>query len=136
MTYLKNVHKCFVCVWVCLFASQTNAKNSLNETNTLTVTPNRCVALRQGQVCYQKVTFSWQQPEMGNYCLVELSTLDNVKCWSQVKTGKVMLDFQSDKSTDFVLRKEGTEDDLALVNITVSWVYKSSRRPKSSWKLF
>lgn len=136
MTNLKNVLCWFICAWACLLPPQVNAQDNPSDTKTLTVTPKRCVALRQGQVCYQNITFTWQQATIGNYCLVELSTLNNIQCWSQQKMGKFTFDFQSDKSKTFVLRHEGKEDNLATTDITVSWVFKSSKRPRSSWKLF
>jgi hypothetical protein len=99
-------------------------------------TPQRCVALRQGQTCYQEVTFHWHQSQKGNYCLVELSTMDVLQCWQQTQSGKFEWDFQSSESQDFALRNQDKTENLAMTNITVSWVFKSSKRPKSSWKLF
>ena len=121
---------------VCLYTSSTYAENNSPKENELAVTPLRCVALRQGQICYQEVTFRWHQPEVGNYCLVELSSSDNIKCWSNVKTGEVDFDFQSDKSLTYGIRKTDEQTNLSSVHITVSWVFKSSKRPKASWKLF
>jgi hypothetical protein len=123
-------------VMACLWASNTYAKDSRLKENELVVTPKRCVALRQGQVCYQQVTFRWHQPDVGNYCLVELSTSENIKCWSNVKTGEVDFDFQSDGSLTYGIRKIDEQTTLSSTYITVSWVFKSSKRPKASWKLF
>lgn len=102
----------------------------------LFVKPERCVALRQGQTCYQEVTFKWLMPHEGNYCLFNLSTKQTLKCWKNSNQGMFYLDFQSTQSTDFVLRAEDQDTELAKTRITVSWVFKSSKRPKSSWKLF
>jgi hypothetical protein len=85
-----------LCVTVCLFTGSTHAQGNNVKDNELVGIPLRCVALRQGQVCYQEVIIKWHQAEMGNYCLVELSSLNNIKCWSQVNTGEVNFDFQSD----------------------------------------
>lgn len=104
--------------------------------NGLFVKPQRCVALRQGQVCYQDVVFNWRQPKTGNYCLVNLSTKYVLKCWQNTEQGTFNLDFQSTQSTNFALRAEEQDIDLSTIQITVSWVFKSSKRPKSSWKLF
>jgi hypothetical protein len=109
--------------------------NNVKE-NELVGIPERCVALRQGQVCYQEVIIKWHQAEMGNYCLVELSSLNNIKCWSQVNTGEVNFDFQSDTSLTYGIRKKDEQITLSTITITVSWVFKSSKRPKASWKLF
>ncbi len=121
---------------LCLYTSSSYAENNRSKEDQLVVTPLRCVALRQGQICYQEVTFRWHQQEIGNYCLVELSSSDNIKCWSNVKTGEIDFDFQSDRSLTYGIRKIDEKTHLSSVNITVSWVFKSSKRPKASWKLF
>lgn len=118
--------------WATYSRSAEHSQNS----NELLVTPERCVALRQGQTCYQEVIFSWRQSQKGNYCLINLSTKQVLKCWKNSKQGKFNLDFQSTQSNDFVLRSAKQDIDLSKTQITVSWVFKSSKRPKSSWKLF
>jgi len=138
LTYQKHLPLLVLgfAVAACLCTDNTYAKDNFPKENELVVTPIRCVALRQGQICYQEVTFRWHQAAVGNYCLVELSSLDNIKCWSQVKTGEVNLDFQSDRSLTYGLREIDKQVNLSTAEITVSWVFKSSKRPKSSWKLF
>ena len=138
LTYQKHLASLMFIfsIAVCLYTSSTYAKNNSSKEEQLAVTPLRCVALRQGQICYQGVTFRWHQPEVGNYCLVELSSSDNIKCWSNVKTGEIDFDFQSDRSLTYGIRKIDEKTHLSSVNITVSWVFKSSKRPKASWKLF
>ena len=42
--------------------SESFAQVSLSQT-ALHVKPSRCVALRQGQFCYQNVKFDWQAPK-------------------------------------------------------------------------
>jgi hypothetical protein len=102
----------------------------------LKVTPKPCVTLHKGQKCYLEVTFNWQHPHVSNYCLVNVTTNKLMKCWHQQAKGKFSFDFQSQLSNDFVLRKEGSTKDLAKARIPVAWVYKSYKRPKSSWRLF
>ncbi|MFT4653569.1 MAG: hypothetical protein ACI82S_001221 [Patiriisocius sp.] len=138
LTYQKHLPSFFfsVCVTFCLFTGNSYAEDNNLKDNELVGIPLRCVALRQGQFCYQEVIFKWHQAEVGNYCLVELSSLNNIKCWSQVKTGEVDFDFQSDKSLTYGIRKKNEQINLSTTTITVSWVFKSSKRPKSSWKLF
>jgi hypothetical protein len=100
------------------------------------VSPERCVALRQGQTCYQLVTFSWQYVQEGNYCLVALSTSKVLQCWQQTNVGLFELDFQSSENQEFALRRQGQDENIATALVTVAWVFKSSKRPKSNWKLF
>ena len=138
LTYQKHFSLLFLGFSLALYlcAGNTYADDNPPKESELVATPMRCIALRQGQVCYQDVTFRWHQAEIGNYCLVELSTLKNIECWSQVKTGEVSFDFQSDKSLTYGIHKMDKHINLSNVSISVSWVFKSSKRPKSSWKLF
>lgn len=118
-----------------LLVNQAHAATAATE-NGFDITPSRCVALRQGQTCFQDVVFKWQQAHVGNYCVVELSTSEPLKCWKNTSSGELNIDFQSDKTLTYVLRKDEEPTNIASSTITVSWVFKSSKRPKSSWKLF
>jgi len=118
------------------WANYSRAEQTNQSSIGLFVSPQRCVALRQGQTCYQEVTFSWRLAQKENVCLINLLTKQVLKCWQNTEQGKFDLDFQSTQSTDFVLRAEKQDIDLSTTHITVSWVFKSSKRPKSSWKLF
>lgn len=102
----------------------------------LKVTPKPCVALRKGQKCYLEVTFTWQHPKASNYCLVNSTSSKVMKCWDQQAKGEFSFDFQSTQSNEFALRKLDSAKDIVSASIPVAWVYKSSRRQKSTWRLF
>lgn len=102
----------------------------------LKVTPKPCVALRKGQKCYLEVTFSWQHPQVNNYCLVNTTTNKIIRCWKQQNKGDYSFDFQSKLSNSFALRHQESTIDIAQTTIPVAWVYKSSKRAKSTWRLF
>ncbi|WP_232771273.1 DUF3019 domain-containing protein [Colwellia sp. 75C3] len=102
----------------------------------LKVTPKPCVALRKGQKCYLEVTFSWQHPKVNNYCLVNTTISKTIRCWKQQAKGEFSFDFQSKLSNDFALRNQESTTDIAIATIPVAWVYKSSKRAKSTWRLF
>jgi len=140
-----NLHTAiFLLIGYCLISVSANAETtqgitSLSNTEQLTqlkVTPKPCVALRKGQKCYLEVTFSWQHPEISNYCLVNSTTNKTIKCWRQQTKGQYSFDFQSRLSNDFALRKQESSVNIARTPITVAWVYKSSKRAKSTWRLF
>lgn len=115
-----------------VYASSTD----IPHTAKLKVTPKPCVALHKGQKCYLEVTFSWQHPQLSNYCLVNTTRNKILKCWLQQATGEFDFDFQSTLTNDFSLRKHDSTVDLAQATIPVAWVYKSSKRAKSTWRLF
>ena len=115
-----------------VYASSTDSINTVQ----LEVTPKPCVALRKGQKCYLEVTFNWRHPKVSNYCLVNSTTSKTMKCWQQQAKGEFSFDFQSRQSNNFVLRKQESSIDIARATIPVAWVYKSSKRSKSTWRLF
>jgi hypothetical protein len=102
----------------------------------LSVTPERCIALHKGQTCYLEVTFNWQHPDVDDYCLVNATSSRVITCWQQEKKGQFSFDFQSTMSNDFALRSKKSGKVHANAKILVAWVYKSSKRAKSTWRLF
>jgi hypothetical protein len=140
-----NLHTAILLlIGYCLISVSANAETtqgitSLSNTEQLAqlkVTPKPCVALRKGQKCYLEVTFSWQHPKISNYCLVNSTTNKTIKCWRQQTKGQYSFDFQSRLSNDFALRKQESSVDIVRTTIPVAWVYKSSKRAKSTWRLF
>ncbi|MCJ8321188.1 MAG: DUF3019 domain-containing protein [Colwellia sp.] len=142
MTSLNMVTSLFIaCCFISVSSNAETTKliDSLSHTEQLArlkVTPKPCVALRKGQKCYLEVTFSWHHPNISNYCLVNSTTNKTIKCWQQQAKGQVSFDFQSKLTNDFALRKQASSVDLARAQIPVAWVYKSSKRAKSTWRLF
>lgn len=117
-----------------VFAAQQNQYNP--SFMQLTIKPERCVALRQGQTCYQQVQFNWRSSQKGDFCLINKNQNMTLQCWTQKAKGQFSYDFQAQQSRSYVMRAKDSNIDLALQKITVAWVYKSSKRPKASWRLF
>ena len=142
MVALKQTIVLFFTCGFILFSANAAATQSNTMTNNsvqlaqLKVTPKPCVSLRKGQKCYLEVTFKWLHPKVSDYCLVNITTNKLVKCWQQQAKGEFSFDFQSRLSNDFVLRQQGSATNLARTQIPVAWVYKSSKRAKSTWRLF
>ena len=124
-----------------IFSFQAIAEEeSLNQLNTfvdeLKVTPERCVALRQGQLCYQHVIFDWQAKKRAEYCLFLEGVITPVNCWSSTNVGQFKLDFQSKVTRRFILRSKNSQIDLASTEVVVAWVYGNKKRRRASWRLF
>ncbi len=97
--------------------------------------PARCIALHAGQSCYQTIVFRWDLPAQHNYCLVEESVEKPLHCWLGGGRGGYRHAFAADKNAVFqVLREDGRI--IAERTMEVSWVYRSRRKNKSSWRLF
>lgn len=124
-------------LYVTLLSSSLLGVNvNAQDTTGLNVKPARCVALRQGQVCYQRVTFHWHTRQAGNYCLFEDGQEQPLQCWQQLKRGQYKIDFQSPNNIRYVLREQSSMNPVSEAEITVAWVYKSKKKPRASWRLF
>ena len=104
--------------------------------STLAVNPSRCVALRQGQTCYQRATLNWNATQPGNYCLYGNVNDAPLTCWKNLDHGQHKIDFQSHEDIHYTLREKSSMLIKAQTVITVAWVYKSKKKPRSSWRLF
>jgi len=102
----------------------------------LEVTPPRCVALHQGQICYQSAQLAWQAPQAGRYCLFISNDAQALKCWEHKNIGNFTFDFQSPHSLTFRLRNMHTHQDLVQTQLSVAWVYGKEKRRRTSWRLF
>ena len=115
------------------FAANAKSESTAPE---LTAKPARCIALRQGQTCYQKITFRLRTPEQGEYCLHRESLDTALICWRGSELQKYSYDFSGSESEHFSI--VDTEKNLSLTKlpIRVAWVYKSEKRKASGWRLF
>jgi len=98
--------------------------------------PDRCVALHEGQVCYQRIRLLWGALDKAyDYCVVEQDTGTAVHCWLGGGSNEIKFEFGSNHSQIYQLKRN---DGLIVseVEIVVAWVYKSSRKRSSGWRLF
>lgn len=102
----------------------------------LQLKPNRCVALHQGQVCYQSIQLSWSASQPGNYCLYQQYSESPVYCWQGVAAGQYLYEFASDASVQLQLIDVQTKTPVATATLEVAWVYKANTRRKTHWRLF
>lgn len=102
----------------------------------LTVNPERCVALRQGQICYQRVVFKWQTKDINDYCLFPDGQTTPLQCWNKVSSGRFNMDFQAAESRRYILRQKNQTVDIASAELIVAWVYGNKKRRRASWRLF
>ena len=79
MTLLKPL-TALACSFMCILLSQHALAESKNEQFVLMITPQKCVALRQGLPCYAKVSLSWQGEYEDNVCLYRVANNQQLKC--------------------------------------------------------
>jgi hypothetical protein len=100
------------------------------------VQPDKCIALHQGQVCYQDLQFNWQTPAGAEYCLYEIPRPEAVVCWTGDQLRSHNLEFASATTTLYQIRTMGSSDVLSEVTVEVAWVYRANRKSFSRWRLF
>ena len=116
-----------------LFAAELPAEKS--PTASLVLTPARCVALHQGQVCYQRVQISWSSSAAGSFCLYQQDQTEPLHCWQDQSEATLDFEFAADTSQLFQLRNVD-QQILAETALEVAWIYKASTRRKTHWRLF
>lgn len=99
----------------------------------LSIHPEKCVSLQQGQICYVNAELEWSTRAPGNYCLYASNSEEPLQCWTQSRTGRVEAEFSSDKNLHFYLKQE--QKTLTQVELKMSWVYKR-KRSSVSWRVF
>lgn len=102
----------------------------------LQLKPSRCVALHQGQVCYQNIQLLWSTPQVGHYCLYQQHAGEPLHCWENVNAGEYLYEFSSDESVQLQLVDAQTKAVVAQAGLEVAWVYKANTRRQTHWRLF
>ena len=133
---VTNLAYGFIMVGLLVWSTLTHADVNSSNSPVLAVTPEQCIALHKGQMCYLDVTFRWQTNNVGNVCLVNVSDKISIECWHGKRSGQISFEFSSTTSKNYVLRTQLDETVLGNVRINVVWVYNSSPRSKASWRLF
>lgn len=111
-------------------------KTTLTLNKELSVSPNRCVALRQGQTCFKDLTVKWRAPNNANYCVRFKGEETMLRCWQNRKEASFIFDFQSNRTRTIELVNQDSNRVFGKAEITIAWVYKSKSRAKASWRLF
>ncbi len=119
-----------------LVATNQSLAENQPETNALRVKPNRCIALHEGQQCYQKLQFSWTTPERGHYCLYQRETDVPLICWQGNDMNRYTYKFESKQNKVFLIRDEDTENIMTETEVSVAWVYKRTKKVTTGWRLF
>jgi len=108
------------------------AKNNVN----LTVSPEQCVAMQQGQNCYIVVELFWQAQEAGNYCLYNSIQQQPLQCWNNSSSGKLKKEFTTKANLLFYLKPQSGQKSLATAKVKMAWVHKKKGKPRMSWRMF
>jgi len=101
--------------------------------------PATCVALHRGQVCYKRISVSWQPLPNGRHCLLSDKRSSALVCWHGDARRRFEHDYADDSSERLRLERIGADGRtlavLAEVTLSTAWVYRDSRGA-GGWRLF
>jgi hypothetical protein len=100
------------------------------------VSPEQCVAMRQGQSCYVSVELSWKVDTPGNYCLYTSGDATALNCWENTSSGELKKSFDSKVNVEFSLRSQNESLSVATAVVKMAWVHKKKGQPRKSWRIF
>lgn len=121
------------CYGSCLPVSAQEPAQALPE---LLIKPTRCIALHQGQTCYQKLTIRWRTSISGDYCLYQKGKDQAIFCWQPAAEGSLVYEFSSDTTQTLQLINMKNRQAISETAIQVAWVYNANTRRKTHWRLF
>jgi hypothetical protein len=106
--------------------------------NQLQLKPAQCIALHEGQVCYQTLVISWQVATMEKFCLYQQNQKEPLTCWDAQLNGKMRIEFEGKSSQKFYIQRSQDEKNVAEFTFEVAWVYDASthRDNGSHWRIF
>ena len=139
-TLIKNSIKHFFVVFILLLLSMKVNSNETSSLPKLTIKPNQCVSLHQGQQCVVTVDISWQVSLVGEYCLYSSLQKNKLDCWAMKKSGNFTKELVIEEDVTFTLKSmgDGVENGevIASAVLELAWVHKKSRLSHSAWRVF
>jgi len=137
---IKNLIKHFVVIFILLLLSMKVYSNESSSLPKLTLTPNQCVSLHQGQQCVVTVDISWQVSLIGEYCLYSSLQKNKLNCWAMKKSGNFKKELEIEEDITFTLKSMGDDINndkvIASALLELAWVHKKSRLSHSAWRVF
>lgn len=122
---------CYICFGaIVLFASGAHADGNLH------IKPARCIALHEGQVCYQTLNIQWSAETAETYCLYQFGETNPLICWDDRAKGTGSYEFENNKSQKFILVRKRDAQVIAEFTVEVAWVYDASSHRESHWRIF
>lgn len=114
-------------------ATEANTLSSPNQVE-LSVSPQQCTTLEQGQSCYVNLVIKWRTALTGDYCL----WLDNtqLQCWLAHTQGHWQQDLVISTDAAVTLRQSSNLQRLGDARIKYAWVYQKRISKANLWRMF
>lgn len=102
----------------------------------MTVSPDQCIAMTEGQTCYVDIEINWQSSAVGDFCLFDSSQTAAIQCWTQKSKGVFQQEMASKKNVIYSLRRQQDSLLLSKTELEMAWVHKKRGKPTTWWRLF
>jgi len=102
----------------------------------LKVSPSTCVALHKRQACRKTISITWPALPIGRYCIHDSQFTGPLKCWQANELNSVAVAYRSATSIRYEIRLHNSDMIIAHATVKTAWVYNTSRRSSSGWRLF
>ena len=109
----------------------------------LSVVPDRCISLLQGQTCYLGVRFRWKLQDIdttnanNTICLWREGESVAMTCWEGEFEGVFRYSLEAAETTSFhLVSGNGQQPIIGSTKVTISWVYNKRKSKSSRWRLF
>lgn len=132
MCFNRRILLCAATAWLGLMLHNTaQAADRASAPARLKLTPDTCVALQQGRLCYATIQVQWDSLTAEELCL--FAGPEKLQCWPAGHSGQWRYDFVATDSQQLQLRS--ADKVLAEAVVKVNWVQKSTKI-KRHWRLF
>ena len=132
----KIVCPSFGFLFFALIFSLCNCSVAWGNESQLQIKPARCIALHEGQVCYQTLHIIWQADIVDNYCLYQQGDNTPLLCWENVAGGAGSVEFANNTSAKLLLVRKRDGQAIAEFMMEVAWVYDAGSHRESHWRVF
>ena len=102
----------------------------------ITLKPNQCVSVHQGEQCFVDIELDWQAAHMNDYCLYVSDQDSPLQCWSNAQSGHFAREISTNKNLTFSIKVKNTSNISAQQTLKMAWVYKKTIRSRMTWRLF
>lgn len=102
----------------------------------MSVSPNQCIAMTEGQTCYVDIELTWRSQSAGNFCLYSSLQDKAVKCWTNKTAGSYEQEIASKQNVLYSLHRQDDLEVLAESEVEMAWIHKKRGKPTNWWRLF
>lgn len=127
---IKNIVLMVLLYSISVLANATDLQASMS------INPDQCVVMSQGQACYMSVELNWKMAQPDNYCLYLSGKTIPLTCWKNSAAGEFKKSFTSKDNLVFTLKRENDALSLVTARVKIAWVHKKKGQARTSWRLF